>query len=78
MTKLIVVFRNFVNALEKCKWSRDTKVIYLKNSFFFNGATAPLMGQGPLVFEALRSHSDTSHSAGRLWTSDQSDAGTTA
>jgi len=35
----------------------------------------PLVGQGLLVIEALRSHSDTSQS-GLLWTSDQPDAET--
>jgi hypothetical protein len=29
----------------------------------------PLMGQGLLIFEASRSHSDTRHSIGLLWTS---------
>jgi len=41
-------------------------------------AQQPVLGQGPLVIEASRSHSDTSHSVGRLWTSDQSDAETSA
>jgi hypothetical protein len=43
--------------------------------FFFHGATAPV-GQGLLIIEALRSHSDTPHSVGLLWTSDQPDTGT--
>ena len=30
----------------------------------------PLMGQGPLTFEALRSQSHTPHSVGLLWTTD--------
>ena len=29
------------------------------------------MGQGLLIFEGSRSHSDTPHSVGLLWTSDQ-------
>ena len=33
-------------------------------------AQMPLVGQG-LIIEASRSHSDTSHSVGLLWTSDQ-------
>jgi len=34
-------------------------------------AQQPLMGQGLLIIEASRSHSDTPHSVGLLWTSDQ-------
>jgi len=39
--------------------------------FFYYGATAPV-GQGLLIFEDSRSHSDTPHSIGLLWTSDYS------
>jgi hypothetical protein len=35
-----------------------------------------LLGQCLLIIEALRSHSDTPHSVGLLWTSDQPDAET--
>jgi len=31
----------------------------------------PLLGQGLLIIEASQSHSDTPHSVGLLWTSDQ-------
>jgi hypothetical protein len=31
----------------------------------------PIVGQGLLIIEASRSHSDTPHSVGLLWTSDQ-------
>jgi len=34
-------------------------------------AEQPLVGQDFLIIEALRSHSDTPHSVGLLWTSDQ-------
>jgi hypothetical protein len=37
-------------------------------------AQQPPVGQGPLIIEASRSHSDTPHSVGLLWTSDQPDA----
>jgi hypothetical protein len=37
---------------------------------FSNGSTAPV-GQGVLIIEASRSHSDTPHSVGLLWRSDQ-------
>jgi hypothetical protein len=36
----------------------------------------PPVGQGLLIIEASRSHSDTPHSVGLLWTSDQPDAET--
>ena len=39
-------------------------------------ARQPRMGQGLLIIEASRSHSDTSQSAGLLWTNDQPDAET--
>jgi hypothetical protein len=37
-------------------------------------AREPIVGQGLLIVEASRSHSDTPHPVGLLWTSDQSDA----
>ena len=44
--------------------------------FLFHGSTAPPpVGQGPHIVEVPRSHSDTPHSVGLLWTSDQSDDG---
>jgi hypothetical protein len=39
-------------------------------------AQQPPVGQGLLITEALLSHSDTPHSVGLLWTSDQPDAQT--
>jgi hypothetical protein len=39
-------------------------------------AQQPLVGQGLLIIEVSRSHSNTSHSVGLLWTSDQPDAET--
>jgi hypothetical protein len=44
-------------------------------SFFFHGTTPPV-GQGLLIIEASRFHSDTPHSVGLLRTSDQPDAET--
>jgi hypothetical protein len=40
-----------------------------KNSYFSHGSTA-LVGLG-LFYKASRSHSDTSHSVGFLWMTDQ-------
>ena len=37
-------------------------------------AQLPLVGQGFLIIEASRPHSDTPHSLGLLWTNDQLDA----
>jgi len=39
-------------------------------------AQQPSVGQGFLIIEGSRSHPDTLHSVGLLWTSDQPDAGT--
>jgi hypothetical protein len=39
---------------------------------------SPLVGQGLLIIGASRSHSDTPHSVGLLWTSDQPEAETPA
>ena len=39
--------------------------------FFYHGATVPPVGQGLLIIEASRSHSDTQHSVGLLRTSGQ-------
>ena len=39
-------------------------------------AQVPLAGQGLLIIKASRSHSDTPHTVGRLWTSNQPDAET--
>ena len=44
--------------------------------FFSCMAQQPLVGQGLLIIEDSRSHSDTPHSLGLLWTSDQLDAET--
>jgi hypothetical protein len=43
---------------------------------FFSMVQQPLVGQGLLIVEASRSHSDTPHSVGLLRTSDQPDART--
>jgi len=42
----------------------------------FSMARQPLTGQGLLIVEASRSHSDTPHSVGLLWTGDLRDAET--
>ena len=42
----------------------------------FTVAQQPLVSQELLIFEVLRSHSDTAYSIGLLWRGDQSDAET--
>jgi GH43 family beta-xylosidase len=42
----------------------------------FNHGALALVGQGLLIVEHSLSHSDTPHSVGLLWTSDQPDAET--
>ena len=42
---------------------------------FFFMARQPVVSQARLIVEASRSHSDTPHSVGLLWTGDQPDAG---
>ena len=48
----------------------------LKIRDFFSMAQQPLVGQGLLIIEALRSHSDTPHAVGLLWARDQPDTAT--
>jgi len=47
---------------------------YALNCFFI--AQQSLLGQGLLIIEVSRSHSDTQHSLGLLWTRDQPEAET--
>ena len=44
----------------------------IKKPYFSPHGSTALVGQGFLIFEASRSHSDTPHSVGLLWMSDQS------
>jgi hypothetical protein len=47
----------------------------LPNQYYFSPLVEqPLLGQDLIVFEASRSHSDTSDSVRLIWTSNQSDA----
>ena len=52
-------------------WKRN-----VEHYCFFSWAQQPLVGQGLLIIEASRSHSDTPHSVRLLWMSDQPDAET--
>jgi len=56
-------------------WTFETQVGNVKmKSIFFSMALQSLVGQDLLIIESSRSHSDTPHSVGFLWTSDQPDA----
>ena len=46
------------------------KIVVKENIFFFHGSTA-LVGLDLEIVEVSRSHSDTPHSVGLLWTSDR-------
>jgi hypothetical protein len=52
--------------------------VMLKKPIFFTMAQQPTLGQGLLTIENSWSHSDTPHSVGFLWTSDQLVAETSA
>jgi len=52
--------------------TQHTLLSFLYILFFI--ARQPLVGQGLLIVKTSRLHSDTPHSVGRLWTSDQPDA----
>ena len=58
-------------------WMQLTRVVaraeFLWNYFLFM-AQLLILGHSLFVIEVSRSHSDTSHSVGLLWTSDQPDA----
>jgi hypothetical protein len=63
------------------KITTDTDILLYVNIqgldyFFLPVAEQPPVGQGLLTVEASRSHSDTPHSVGILWTSDKPDAET--
>jgi hypothetical protein len=50
----------------------DPHTLFLLFSFvFFPWRHGPSLGQGLLIIDASRSHSDTPHSVRLLWTSDQ-------
>jgi len=63
--KFIVNFLIVINILKR-------NLGYCATVFFPHGTTAPV-GQGLLIIGDSRSHSDTPHSVGLSWTSDQPD-----
>jgi len=52
--------------------------IYIYIFFFFEIVQRPLVGQGFLILDASRLHSDTPHLVRLLWTGDRPDAETSA
>ena len=56
--------------------SPTSESIFSSATYFFSVVQQPPVGQNLLIIEASSLHSDTSHSVGLLWTSDQSDAET--
>jgi len=57
---------------EGCESTDKRKTIVSKRDIFSVGLQ-PLVGQGLLIFETSRSHSDTPHSLRLIWRSDQLD-----
>jgi hypothetical protein len=78
MLKLWLVSKSFVLPLHRTQncYGRTSRGTARTDVFilYFYGSTA-LVGLD-LLYEFLRSHSDTPHSVGLLWTSDQPDAKT--
>jgi hypothetical protein len=73
---------DYIDYLGRVRWKnfhwskrRQTYGNYL-DICLFSMAQQPLVGHGLLIIKASRSHSDTPHSLGLLWTSDQTDAET--
>jgi hypothetical protein len=57
-------------------YSEQMSIRTTADLYFFPMPQQPLVGQGLLIVDASRSHSDTPHSVGLLWTSDQTVAET--
>jgi len=64
--------------LESCRTIFLSLTYELRGLYLWRNSTPPPSptGQGLLIIEASRSHSDAPHSVGLLWTSDQPDAET--
>ena len=59
-------------------WLNRYSAMLVSHNVFISKAQQHLAGQGPLIIEASRSHWDTPHSVGHLWTSEQPDAQTSS
>jgi len=60
--------------MAELQFKKCTDIVLLLAYISFFIVWQPPVGQGLLIFEASRSHSDTRRSIGLLWTSDHSDA----
>jgi hypothetical protein len=79
VAQLVKELLSFVNTDSLLPCSQDFRLQYTltpRSNFFCQRRNSPPVGQRLLIIEASRSHSDTPHSVGLLWTSDQPDAGT--
>jgi hypothetical protein len=71
-------FRHCSRVLRSHPLSCDRVGTFIFHSFFPPMVQTPLRGQGFLIIEASRSHSDIPHSMGLLWTGDEPDAETSS
>ena len=62
------------STLDMLQKVRASGSFFIEESTFFNNGKQLPVGQDLLIIEASRSHSDTPHSVGLIWTSDQPDA----
>jgi len=56
------------------RMANDRRILHVPTEWMKGMTAPPPVGQGLLVIEDSWSHSDTPHSVGLLWTSDQPDA----
>ena len=64
------------NLVISCNKTSRTIIIIIVIIIIISTAQQPVMGQGVLIMEVSRSHSDTPQSVGLLWMSDQPDTET--
>jgi hypothetical protein len=77
LTFCIVTIRFIENFWSPCTYKAIKEVYFSPPPSHAPPALQPLVGHDLLIFEGSRSHTDTPHSVGLLWTSDQPDAETT-
>ena len=75
-TPLNSASRSRIHIVLNLKPYTDFHVVVHFTTHFFPRAQHLLVGQGSLIFSTSRPHSNTAHSVGLLWTSDQPDAET--
>jgi hypothetical protein len=65
-----------IHCLSCCIWNTFNNDRQINNNIFPHCCNSPPMGQGTLIIEISRSHSDTPQSVGLLWMGDEPDAET--